>query len=59
MRAGEHLPLHRGLRAAEQARLWVSVALIAVLLLAIEANRSAGRQALSIALVGAAALLLF
>ena len=53
VRAGDHLPESGPWRRAEQVRSWISVVIIAALLLAIEANRSAGRQALTLLIAAA------
>jgi hypothetical protein len=57
VRRGDHLP-EGWLRYAELCRAWASAVVIAVLLLLVEANRSAGRQAVLAVLVLAAVLIL-
>lgn len=59
VRSGEHLPAAGPWRRAEQVRSWVSVLIIAALLLAVEANRSAGRQITTAAVLGALAVAFF
>ncbi|WP_110052212.1 hypothetical protein [Nocardiopsis sp. L17-MgMaSL7] len=57
-RRGDHLPQSGPWRAAEITRTSVSTAINAVLLLLVHINRSAARQAVLLAFIGALALVL-